>query len=95
MKYNLSRISPVKCGFLMAILSLLVAAPMSLATYLGDLGQSDTAMPGDLNQAAFAIAAPVVYALVTFFFTCLTAWLYNVVAGRFGGIEFVLEGPLG
>jgi hypothetical protein len=94
MKYSLSRINPVKCAFVMAVLSLLVAAPMSIATYLGDLSQSNAGVPTEFNSAAFAIAAPLLYALFTFFFTCLTAWLYNVVAGRFGGIEIVLDGPV-
>ena len=94
MKYLLSRVNPVKCAFVMPFLSLLVAAPMSIATYLGNLGQNNPDLPSELYSVAFAIAAPLVYAAFTFFFTCITAWLYNVVSGRFGGIEFVLEGPV-
>jgi hypothetical protein len=94
MKYRLSRISPVKCAFVMAVLSLLVAGPMSLATYLGNIGNTNQDMPTGFNSLTFAIAAPLLYAVFTFFFTCLTAWLFNVVCGRFGGIEIVLEGPV-
>ena len=94
MKYRLSRINPVKCAFVMAALSLLVAAPMSLASYLGNMGSANPEMPAGLNSLTFAITAPLLYAVFTFFFTCVTAWLFNVVCGRFGGIEIVLEGPV-
>ncbi len=94
MKYRLSRINPVKCAFVMGLLSLLVAGPMSLATYIGNMGSSNPELPAGFNSLTFAVTAPLLYAAFTFFFTCLTAWIFNVVCGRFGGIEVVLEGPV-
>lgn len=90
MKYTLSHIQPVKAAWIMAILSLLVAGPMSIASYLGSLGATPETPPA-FSPGVFAIAAPLLYAVFTFFFTAVSAWLYNVTATRFGGIQITLE----
>lgn len=90
MKYTLSHIQPVKAAWIMAILSLLVTGPMSIASYLGSLG-STPPTPQAFSSAVFTITAPLLYAAFTFFFTAVLAWLYNVTATRFGGIQITLE----
>ncbi len=40
---------------------------------------------------AAVILLPLLYALLGFVFGALSAWVYNLVAGRLGGIEIELE----
>lgn len=40
---------------------------------------------------AVVILAPLLYAVLGFVFGALSAWAYNLVAGRIGGIELELE----
>jgi hypothetical protein len=40
---------------------------------------------------AAVVVFPVLYAVLGFVVTLLTAWLYNVVAGAVGGIELDLR----
>ena len=39
----------------------------------------------------FAIAMPIVYGLMGFVFGCISAFIYNLVAGRIGGLKFELR----
>jgi len=90
MKYTISNIQPVKAALIMAILSLLVAGPMSIASYLSSL-DSPPPTHSAISPGVFAVTAPLLYALFTFFLTLVSAWLYNVTATRFGGIQITLD----
>ncbi len=39
----------------------------------------------------FAFLMPVVYGAVGFVMIAIMTWFYNLIAGKFGGIEFELE----
>lgn len=44
-----------------------------------------------VGGVAAVILIPLLYAVIGFVFGALSAWVYNVVAGRVGGIELELE----
>jgi hypothetical protein len=46
-------------------------------------------MPG--KSAVMMIVFPVVYTVSGFVFTLIAAWIYNLVAGWTGGIEYTSE----
>jgi len=37
------------------------------------------------------VIAPLIYGVITFLCTGLVAWLYNLVAGRVGGLEYSIK----
>ena len=50
------------------------------------------AFQGSLGLVLLAVVvAPLFYGLITFLFTGLAAWLYNVVARRVGGLEYSIK----
>lgn len=88
MRKRIVRVSPLQAGKVFAVLYGLMSIPMgpmmALSAHLG----SNTAQP--FPWALFA-PLPVFYVIAGFAFTVFVAWLYNLVAGWTGGIEFVTE----
>jgi hypothetical protein len=83
MKKQITRVSVVQSGKVMAGIYLLLSLPIALVLAIpGLLGVPDF-------PAGVALVFPVLYALVAFIGTAFFAWIYNVVATRLGGIEFV------
>ncbi len=46
---------------------------------------------GAIAMIPLAVLVPIVYAVLGFLFGALFAWLYNVFAGKLGGIELRLD----
>jgi hypothetical protein len=63
------------------------------------LGSSAMLLQKDIPHAGgamamglvFAVMAPVVYGVMGFLFGAFSAWLYNLIANKVGGIEIQLE----
>jgi len=51
----------------------------------------DRSAPGDWTNVALAIGAPFLYGLAGAIIGAVGAWLYNVAARRFGGLEFIVS----
>lgn len=83
--------------FVIAAVIAIIAAPFILLAGMftsaqpGEgLGSGGTAMGFGL---AFLVAAPFIYGIFAFLATALVCWVYNVLAGRVGGIAIELEPP--
>jgi hypothetical protein len=89
----ITRIGPLSCarvcGTLYAILGFIFGGIFSLAAFAGSLA-SNSSRVGVL-RAFMGVGAivffPIMYGALGFVFSLLSAWLYNGIAGRVGGIE--------
>jgi hypothetical protein len=106
MKRTLKRIAPVKFGIVAGIIYGLIALVFvpffllsvgisALATVFGSHSDNGASAAGGIVGVVvgllFCILLPVLYAVIGGLFGMLAAWLYNVVAGWVGGIEFEVE----
>jgi hypothetical protein len=104
MTRKLKRIAPVKFGLIAGIvygLISLIFIPfillfVGLSTFAAVAGgHSDNAaggLAGGVIASLFMVVfLPVFYAVIGGLMGMLAAWLYNVVAGWVGGIEFEVE----
>jgi hypothetical protein len=78
-------------GILYGIMGLLFL-PMFLimSAVSGFSGQKDAAFGAGIGLV-FALIMPVIYGVMGFVMGALMAWIYNLVAGRWGGIELDLR----
>jgi hypothetical protein len=85
MRKVITRISPLQAAKVSALLYFFVSIPfvvmMGVATAFSTTSKS---------SSLFIFAFPFIYLVFGFIFTLLGAWLYNVVAGWIGGIEFTV-----
>jgi len=99
MTRKLKRIAPVKFGIILGVFYglislifvpflLLVTVAASLAPSHDDEAQKHMAAGMSL---VMCVVLPVFYTVFGGLFGMLAAWLYNVVAGWVGGIEFEVE----
>ena len=86
MKKRIKHVGVLQCGktfgaiyFLLALPFLLIMLPWAIAL---------EASVGLLAGLALLVLMPVLYGVAAFLGGLLTAWLYNIVAARYGGIEF-------
>jgi hypothetical protein len=83
MKKRIKCVSPVQNAKMMAALYLVLSLPVLLIML---------AAGSVVNHAGMSVAAMVVFAVVyvaiTFVFTLIGAWVYNLVASQLGGFEF-------
>ncbi|RKY16982.1 MAG: hypothetical protein DRQ55_16840 [Planctomycetota bacterium] len=97
---KLRRIDPVSCakvfGLLYAFIGLLMGVFTSFLTVLGSAVASQSG--AEFPAVAFAFGgvfamfvAPIVYGLTGAFVGLIGAALYNLIAGRIGGIELELS----
>ena len=86
MRKRIKRVAPFQIGKVFAVLYAIFSIPIALIMAVaGSMGGAQS-MP-----MAMIIAIPVIYVVFGFIFTAIAAWLYNVVAGWTGGIEYVTE----
>jgi hypothetical protein len=93
------RINPLSvakiAGLLYAIIGLIVGAFMSLIFgAMGSLGAAQSDMPpmmGMLVGAGSIVMMPILYGVLGFVTTALSAVIYNVLAGFVGGIEIDVD----
>lgn len=89
MAQQLRRIDPLSAAKVSAVLyGLMGLIFVPLIFLMRSMAPAGDGMPG--FGMAFAIAMPLLYALLGFIFTLIGAALYNVVAGIVGGVEIEL-----
>lgn len=84
MKKMLTHLAPHQAGKVLAIIYLPIAVISAII-----MGLSMSAYTGG-SGVMIVVATLVGYPLLVYGFTALGCWLYNIVAGRFGGIEITL-----
>lgn len=78
-------------GVIYAALGLLFI-PVAFIVIAAGLTQSGAAgVGGVMGGVMLAVVAPVFYGAMGFVMGGLSAWIYNLVADRVGGIELLLE----
>ena len=76
-------------GALYALMGLIVGAIVAIAALVGAFAaDQDAGFMGSIMGVGAIVALPLLYGGLGFVFTLIAAWLYNVVAGMVGGIEF-------
>ena len=93
--YSLRSVDVMSCakmmGALYACIGLVILPFLVLAGFASMLvGQRGAAMSG-VGMLILAILAPIFYGVMGFLLGALTAWIYNLVARRVGGIRLELK----
>jgi hypothetical protein len=86
MKKQITRISPVQTAKVLAALSLIGSLPFLLFMIVPMMTMAEAERPP--FPVGFLFLAPLFYGAVTFIFTLVGAWIYNLVTKYLGGIEF-------
>jgi hypothetical protein len=83
MKKQIVQVSPFQSAKVMAFIYLVTSVPIALLMAI-------PAMLGSTSVSlTILILMPLLYMLFGFLGTLLAAWIYNVVAARVGGVEFM------
>jgi len=93
--YSLRSVEVMSCakmmGAIYGCLGLIFLPFLLLAGFVSLLsGQREAALSG-VGMMVLAVLAPVFYGAMGFLIGALTAWIYNVVARRVGGIQLELK----
>lgn len=94
MKHELKKVAPWTVGkvvgLLYAVFTLLFVPFSLLFIGVGIFGVANgkTEAAGAIVMGVFFLFAPVIYGGLGFLFGALMAWIYNLVAGKVGGIVF-------
>jgi hypothetical protein len=84
MQQQITRISPFQTAKVVAALYFVITIPFIILFALFSM----FAPTGQKFGLLFIICAPFIYAIVGFIFSIIGAWIYNLVAGIIGGIEY-------
>ena len=85
MRKRITRFAPMQVAKVFAVLYALVSIPFAaIAFFAGSMG-------GQGMPVWLVVVIPVIYLVFGFIFTAIAAWLYNLVAGWTGGIEYTAE----
>ena len=89
MRHQVTRVSVLQTSKIIAILyalfGLLLVPVGCMVLALGAEDSTYTLL------GVFYLLGPVLYGVLGFVFTAIGIWIYNLVAGRIGGIEFELK----
>jgi len=83
MKKQIINVSSIQTAKVFALLYFVLSLPL-----IGFMAISFSFAPGPKMPIGFLIVFPFLYAIFGFIFTALSAWIYNLVAGWVGGIEY-------
>ena len=86
MRKRIRRVAPVQLGKVFAVLYALASIPIVLIMLAANSMGGSQGMP-----MWMLLGIPVLYLVFGFIFTAIAAWLYNLVAGWVGGIEYTTE----
>jgi len=78
-------------GIMYACMAVVVIPFFLLAGLISMIGQEKEAVFGGVAMMFFAILAPFIYGAMGFVMGALMAWVYNLIAKRFGGIQIDLQ----
>ena len=85
MKKQIIRVSPIQTAKVFAILYFVMSIPMVVFMALA-FAASPVPRPGP--GFGFLVVFPILYLVFGFIFTAIGAWVYNLVAGWVGGVEY-------
>ena len=92
MKKQLTHISPLRAGIVLAVLyGLLGLIFVPLTLLVAVFGSRSDGTPAVLSGAFVAILFPVLYAVGGFIGGIIAAAVYNVIAKWTGGLEFEVQ----
>ncbi|HEY0562816.1 MAG TPA: hypothetical protein VGD04_05780 [Methylophilus sp.] len=83
MKKQNSNISPVQTAKVFAVVYFIMSLPI-----VGFMAISFAFAPTPRAPMGLLLALPFIYLIFGFIFTAIGAWVYNLVAGWVGGIEY-------
>jgi len=78
-------------GVMGLIFGLIYGAVLGVTGIITVVGGSKAGIMMLVGGVAAVVLLPLLYAALGFVFGALSAWVYNVVAGRIGGLEIELE----
>ncbi len=84
MKKQIINISPLQTAKVFAVLYFVISIPFVALMALSFFSAPSNARP----PMGFLFAAPFLYLIFGFLFTVFGAWVYKLVAGWVGGIEY-------
>ena len=87
MRQRISRIAPLQLGKVFAVIYAIFSIPIAIIMAIAAVFGPSTNAP----SWGLIILIPICYVVFGFLFMALAAWIYNVVAGWTGGVEFVSE----
>jgi len=91
MTQQIRRIDPVSAAKVCAVLyGLMGLIFIPFVLVIRSFTPADQVASGFGFGLGFAIAMPIVYAIIGFIFTLISAAVYNLIAGWVGGIEIEL-----
>jgi hypothetical protein len=97
MKQTLQSIGVLSCAKIMGAvyfgLGLLFVPFLLIGAWAGTLTGAPANMFGSLALVIIGVLAPIFYGLIGFLMGAFSAFIYNLFAGWFGGIELVLQAP--
>lgn len=85
MKKQIIRVSPIQTAKVFAILYFVMSIPM-VALMALTFAASPVPRPGP--GLGLLVVFPILYLVFGFIFTAIGAWVYNLVAGWVGGVEY-------
>ncbi len=83
MKKQIINITPIQTAKVFALLYFVMSIP-----FVALMAMSFAFMPGPRPPVGMLFGMPFIYLVLGFIFTALGAWVYNLVAGWVGGIEY-------
>jgi hypothetical protein len=86
MIYRLTRLAAHQTARVVGLVYFIVALILAPLFYLVSRANPTEALP-----VWIIVAGPILYGALAYVFTAVGCVLYNVVAGRVGGIEFTLD----
>jgi hypothetical protein len=90
MKKRISNVSPWQAGKTMSLVYFGIG--VLIALLFGLVLSFVPATPGQVKPGiGFLIVLPIGYAILGLIFVPLCCWIYNIVAGLVGGIEFTVR----
>ena len=84
MKKRVKHIAVAQCGKMLAAVYFVISLRIVAIMMLFALAGTDAPSVG----VGMLILFPIIYAVGAYVAGVLSAWIYNIVAGRLGGIEY-------
>ena len=88
---SFAKIQSAVMGVMGLIFGLIYGAILGVTGIITVVGGSKAGIMMLVGGVAAVVLLPLLYAALGFVFGALSAWVYNVVAGRIGGLEIELE----
>jgi hypothetical protein len=88
---SVAKLQSAVMGVMGLIFGLIYGAIAAVTGIIALISGSKAGILALVGAVAAVILFPLFYAAIGFVFGALSTWVYNIVAGRIGGIELELE----